>query len=125
METGTEQIPEAHGALAQLVEHIVHIDGVTGSSPVSTTTILNLRIEDFFILPQGGISMRKIIRNAIRCNHCGDVIESTYRHSYVQCSCGKVAVDGGTDYLRRSYSGNRDDYTDLSEYAEVEEKQDN
>lgn len=25
------------GALAQLVEHIVHIDGVTGSSPVSTT----------------------------------------------------------------------------------------
>ena len=125
METGTEQIPEAHGALAQLVEHIVHIDGVTGSSPVSTTTILNLRIEDFFILPQGGISMRKIIRNAIRCNHCGDVIESTYRHSYVQCSCGKVAVDGGTDYLRRSYSGNRDDYTDLAEYAEVEEKQDN
>ena len=26
------------GLLAQLVEHIVHIDGVTGSSPVSTTT---------------------------------------------------------------------------------------
>ena len=25
------------GALAQLVEHIVHIDGVTGSSPVQTT----------------------------------------------------------------------------------------
>lgn len=66
--------------------------------------------------------MRKIIRNAIRCNHCGDVIESTYRHEYVQCSCGKVAVDGGHDYLRRSYSGNRDDYTDLSEYEEVEEK---
>ena len=28
-----------HGLLAQLVEHIVHIDGVTGSSPVQTTTI--------------------------------------------------------------------------------------
>jgi hypothetical protein len=41
----------------------------------------------------------------------------------VQCTCGKVAVDGGHDYLRRSYSGNRDDYTDLSEYAEVEENQ--
>ena len=25
--------------MAQLVEHIVHIDGVTGSSPVATTTI--------------------------------------------------------------------------------------
>ena len=68
--------------------------------------------------------MRKIIRNAIRCNQCGDVIESTYRHEYVQCSCRNVAVDGGHDYLRRSYSGNRDDYTDLSEYEEVEEKQD-
>ncbi|MCI6376195.1 MAG: hypothetical protein MR842_00310, partial [Clostridiales bacterium] len=50
--------------------------------------------------------------------------EEHYRHEYVQCSCGKVAVDGGHDYLRRSYSGNRDDYTDLSEYEEVEEKQD-
>ena len=29
-----------YGLLAQLVEHIVHIDGVTGSSPVSTTKIL-------------------------------------------------------------------------------------
>lgn len=28
----------ANGLLAQLVEHIVHIDGVTGSSPVQTTT---------------------------------------------------------------------------------------
>ncbi len=25
------------GRMAQLVEHIVHIDGVTGSSPVATT----------------------------------------------------------------------------------------
>ena len=28
---------QTFGALAQLVEHIVHIDGVTGSSPVGTT----------------------------------------------------------------------------------------
>ena len=51
METGTEQIPEAHGALAQLVEHIVHIDGVTGSSPVSTTmkkALISLRNRGFF-----------------------------------------------------------------------------
>ena len=34
--TGTfVEIP--NGLLAQLVEHIVHIDGVTGSSPVQTT----------------------------------------------------------------------------------------
>lgn len=42
-----------------------------------------------------------IIRNAIRCNICGDVIESTYRHDYVECRCGAFAVDGGHDYLRR------------------------
>lgn len=65
--------------------------------------------------------MKRIIRNAIRCNHCGDVIESVHRHDYVQCSCGKVAVDGGREYLRRSYSGTLDDFTELSEYAEADE----
>lgn len=45
----------------------------------------------------------KIIRNIIRCKHCGDVIESKHRHDYVQCGCGRVAVDGGLDYLRRSF----------------------
>ena len=64
--------------------------------------------------------MRKIIRNAARCNHCGDVIESTYRHDFVTCSCGKVSVDGGHDYLRRC-ANTPNDYTDLSETAEVEE----
>lgn len=44
-----------------------------------------------------------IIRNAIRCNICGDEIESVSRHDYVTCSCGACAVDGGHDYLRRSF----------------------
>ena len=47
--------------------------------------------------------MRKIIKNSIQCKLCGDVIESTYRHDYVECSCGSCAVDGGHDYLRRCY----------------------
>ena len=34
--------PKSHGRMAQLVEHIVHIDGVTGSSPVATTKIPRL-----------------------------------------------------------------------------------
>lgn len=45
----------------------------------------------------------KIIRNAIQCKLCGDIIESTYRNQYVSCKCGACAVDGGYDYLRRSY----------------------
>ena len=36
------------GLLAQLVEHIVHIDGVTGSSPVQTTT--NTKYSRIFLL---------------------------------------------------------------------------
>ncbi len=56
----------------------------------------------------------RIIKNAIKCNHCGDVIESEHTHDYKTCSCGRVAVDGGHDYLRRAYSTGRDDYTELS-----------
>lgn len=62
--------------------------------------------------------MREILKNIIQCNNCGDVIESTYRHDYVKCSCGRVAVDGGRDYLRRSFTNNPDDYTELSIFKE-------
>ena len=62
--------------------------------------------------------MIEILKNIIRCNNCGDVIESTYRHDYVKCSCGRVAVDGGRDYLRRSFTNNPDDYTELSIFKE-------
>ena len=68
----------------------------------------------------GSRKVRRIIRNAVRCNHCGDVIESTYRHDYQPCRCGRVSVDGGHDYLRRC-ANSPDDYTDLSETAEADE----
>ena len=58
---------------------------------------------------------QRILRNAIRCNHCGVVIESTYRHDYRTCRCGCVFVDGGYDYLRRGAVNGPGDYTDLSE----------
>ena len=40
--------------------------------------------------------MPKIIRNAIRCKKCGDVIESKTVHDFKFCSFGSCAVDGGT-----------------------------
>lgn len=61
----------------------------------------------------------RITRNAIRCNKCGDVIESVHIHDFKWCSCKSVAVDGGHDYLRRV--GNPDDFTDMSETFEDEE----
>lgn len=62
--------------------------------------------------------MRKIIRNAIRCKACGEVIESTYRHDFKGCSCGRVYVDGGLDYIRRGFTDSPDDFEELSEYRE-------
>lgn len=57
----------------------------------------------------------KILRNRIKCNNCGDIIESTYRHELVECSCRRVFVDGGHDYLRRGFVDSPADYEDLSE----------
>ena len=64
--------------------------------------------------------MCKIIRNAIQCKHCGDTIESVNVHDYVTCSCVACGVDGGHDYLRRSYASSpMEDYIDLSEYMNI------
>ena len=62
--------------------------------------------------------MKRIIRNAIQCNNCGDIIESQYRHDYVQCKCGECAVDGGHDYLRRCYVHGSKGFRELSEVIE-------
>ena len=61
---------------------------------------------------------RRIIRNIIKCNTCGDIIESVYTHDFKTCSCGRVSVDGGHDYLRRCFIESQNDYTDLSEVVE-------
>ena len=55
----------------------------------------------------------KIIRNAIRCNICGDEIESTTRHDFVTCKCGACSLDGGHEYLKR-VSTDESHYTDIS-----------
>ena len=42
----------------------------------------------------------KLIKNAIQCSLCGNIIESTYRHGFVECSCKACFVNGGLDYQR-------------------------
>lgn len=63
---------------------------------------------------------QKIIKNAIRCKHCGDVIESKHVHDFKFCKCGAVAVDGGLDYCKRSFKNSPDDFEELSEFEEIE-----
>ena len=64
--------------------------------------------------------MAKIIVNKIKCNKCGDIIESTHRHDFKYCKCGAVAVDGGKSYLRRCFTNSPNDFTDLSECKDEE-----
>jgi len=47
---------------------------------------------------------KQIILNRAKCLGCGDVITSYSVHDFVICSCGNLSVDGGTEYLKRSYN---------------------
>lgn len=61
------------------------------------------------------VKMNRIVRNRIRCNSCGEEIESHYTHKLVWCKCKSCYVDGGKSYLRRGCKNSPDDYTELSE----------
>lgn len=73
------------------------------------------------IQPKMGLKppVRRIIRNAIKCGECGEVVESIFRHDFKWCKCESVFVDGGFDYLRRGGKG-VDKSTDLSEYEKLQ-----
>lgn len=60
---------------------------------------------------------RRIVRNAILCRHCLSEIVSVDLHDFKFCECGKVGVDGGTEYLGRT--GSTNDYLELSEWMEI------
>lgn len=61
---------------------------------------------------------KKLIRNRIKCVHCGDVIESKHTHDFKWCKCESVFVDGGLSYARRGFTNSREDYIELSEYED-------
>ena len=64
--------------------------------------------------------MKKLIRNAIRCKHCGDVLESKSIHDFVECTCGRCYCDGGLAYLRHGFTNSpKEDFEDLCEYKDV------
>lgn len=64
----------------------------------------------------------KIIRNAVRCQKCGDILESKHTHDFVTCQCGNVSVDGGHSYLKRSFK-EYGAWDELSEVVSEEEKE--
>lgn len=60
---------------------------------------------------------KKILVNRIQCDSCGDIITSYTVHDFKHCKCGKVFVDGGTEYLHRSANVYPSTYTELDVYS--------
>ncbi len=62
----------------------------------------------------------KIIRNAIQCLKCGDVIESKHVSDLQKCRCGCCSVTGGLEVLSRTQQimmeGDRN-YFEMGEWA--------
>lgn len=57
-----------------------------------------------------------IKRNMAQCLLCNEIIESKSLHDFVTCSCGNLSVDGGHDYIERSFL--TENYIELSEFEE-------
>ncbi len=65
--------------------------------------------------------MEKIIKNAVRCKSCNEIIESKSVHDLVTCKCGRCSVDGGRQYIRRIFTTSIDeDYEELSEFEKID-----
>ena len=63
-----------------------------------------------------------VVVNKCQCARCLDIIESRHRHDFVQCSCGAIFTDGGTEYIRRG--GEIENIIDMSEtYEETYESE--
>lgn len=60
-----------------------------------------------------------IWQNAATCSSCGDKIRSKNRHDFVRCSCGKLAVDGGSWYAKRAFETNASFVDDVIMYDDV------
>lgn len=57
-------------------------------------------------ISMGGGPDEPSIGSRVICLHCGDIIQSMYRHDFKWCSCHSVATDGGGDYLHMNYAEN-------------------
>ena len=60
---------------------------------------------------------KKLTKNQWKCLYCDDIIESKHQHHFISCKCGKMSIDGGTEYIR--LVGDFSMMQDMSEYVEV------
>ena len=62
---------------------------------------------------------KKVIVNKAKCKKCGEILESKFNHDFKTCSCKRLSVDGGLDYVRRGYK-DKDSYIELSEFEWID-----
>lgn len=105
-----EELGMEKSTVATTVQHIKKRLGVTSAKELAEKA-----------LELGIISDEPaILSNKIRCTHCGDIIESTHVHDFKTCSCGRVSVDGGHEYLRRVFKEDGD-FEELSTFEEIKQ----
>lgn len=67
----------------------------------------------------GDNTIKVLTKNSVRCLVCNTILESKYRHNYVQCSCSnQTFTDGGLSY-QRGGGKNLNLIEDLCEYQEM------
>lgn len=55
----------------------------------------------------------RILHNRVKCNVCGEEIESFTEDDSPECSCKHVKIEGGHAYIARMYNSGSD-FTELS-----------
>lgn len=64
------------------------------------------------------IPKRKLIRVALKCLKCDEIVEATQAHDRKKCFCGSVLVSGGPDKPKMHIAGFPSKVEDLCEYGQ-------
>ncbi len=65
----------------------------------------------------------KIRVKCIQCPKCKDIIYSRARHDFHKCSCGRIHVDGGFDYLRYGWNNDIKQPKEIIKYIKATKSQ--
>ena len=60
-----------------------------------------------------------ILHNKARCLKCGETLESETVYDFKTCLCENLSVDGGKEYVKRSFQTM--EWEELSEFEKEEE----
>ena len=88
---------------------------ITGKHIMTIITIFIILFISMILF--GRRLMKNVDKVCIKCKHCGYVIRPDSRGTFIECYCGKCAVDGKYDENGEGYCriiGNKEDYDNLS-----------